>query len=266
MKTCPKCKEEKSFEGFASYINKKTSKRTYCSWCKDCINAANKAKRHKTGLNRTAYLDLIRKPKLSKQERQELARERQEAWYASDAYKRHIEEERLKAKQKREALEAYGKKACGGCAEELPLSEFSHKTRRRKDGSVYKAYKSICKKCNRIENQKYRKENSDVIKAYRAQPHVKASRTERSRIRKIVKTSNAVPNWLTPEMKQQIRDIYIHMRDCRAVTGEEYHVDHIIPLKGNNVCGLHVPWNLQVLPADVNESKSNNWEWGDMDQ
>jgi hypothetical protein len=62
---------------------------------------------------------------------------------------------------------------------------------------------------------------------------------------------------LTEEQKSEIQNFYWLAQDLKRITGEDYHVDHIIPLKGENVSGLHVPWNLQVLPSDINLFKSN---------
>lgn len=62
---------------------------------------------------------------------------------------------------------------------------------------------------------------------------------------------------LTDKHRDAIQRVYEHARDCSVITGEPYHVDHIIPINGETVCGLHVPWNLQILPAAINLRKSN---------
>lgn len=71
---------------------------------------------------------------------------------------------------------------------------------------------------------------------------------------------SATPKWLSKYHKTRIRDIYIVAKEFTSATDETFHVDHIIPLNGKNVCGLHVPWNLQILPAYDNLSKGNKYE------
>lgn len=59
----------------------------------------------------------------------------------------------------------------------------------------------------------------------------------------------ATPGWAD---KKRMRDIY-------AACPPGYHVDHIVPINGTNVCGLHVPENLQYLPAAENIGKKNRY-------
>lgn len=74
------------------------------------------------------------------------------------------------------------------------------------------------------------------------------------------KRYNAFPKWAdTPREKQKILKIYIQAQLKNLTTKGRYHVDHLIPLYGHNVCGLHVASNLRVLSKRANESKSNTF-------
>jgi len=70
----------------------------------------------------------------------------------------------------------------------------------------------------------------------------------------------ATPSKLTLEMLGQIHLVYKLAISRSIETGVQHHVDHIIPLCGVLVCGLHVPWNLQVLTAKENQTKGNKIE------
>jgi len=70
----------------------------------------------------------------------------------------------------------------------------------------------------------------------------------------------ATPLWLTKEHLKQIERYYIVAKWVESILGEHIHVDHIIPLQGENVSGLHVPWNLQLLTEEENCKKSNKVE------
>jgi hypothetical protein len=87
----------------------------------------------------------------------------------------------------------------------------------------------------------------------------KAYGREKSAKRRSTKVQ-ATPVWLTDGQKAHIKRTYKLAALMEDITGVKYHVDHIIPLKGDNVCGLHIPENLQVLRAYLNMSKSNTYK------
>lgn len=142
-------------------------------------------------------------------------------------------------------------KTCSTCKETKDYTEF-YKGSRYADGHF-----GQCKFC---VNEK-RKERSESINAQNR--HYYKTKRKQYYITKAHLRAKGVkqakPKWLTEEHEFFIEEIY-SLRDLRTeLTGVVHHVDHIVPLKGTDVCGLHVPWNLQVISAKDNLSKSNSF-------
>lgn len=106
-----------------------------------------------------------------------------------------------------------------------------------------------------IEYKKeYRLLNADQLKEYRQSIKDRiAARTAKRRARKLQRT----PKWLTQKDFVLIESFYEEARRLTTETGIMHHVDHIVPLKGDMVSGLHCPDNLQVLTYLDNIRKSN---------
>ena len=68
--------------------------------------------------------------------------------------------------------------------------------------------------------------------------------------------NQATPSWLNEDDLFIMNEAYLSAKQ-KSMTGVEHHVDHIVPLRGKNVSGLNVWWNMQVITASENLSKGN---------
>lgn len=92
--------------------------------------------------------------------------------------------------------------------------------------------------------------DAEIFKVAREQAMANAGSARRRAVKR-----RATPSWLSNEHKMEIAAIYDLAAFLSRTTGVEYHVDHIFPLSGKTVCGLHVPLNLRVITAADNLKK-----------
>lgn len=115
--------------------------------------------------------------------------------------------------------------------------------------------KETRKKWKKNNTEKVRRINSKWRTKNKA--HMNALFAKR-RCNKLLRT----PSWLTKDDFRFIGLFYKESKRLTEVTGVKHHVDHIIPLQGENISGLHVPWNLQILTEQENKKKHNNFIQG----
>jgi 5-methylcytosine-specific restriction endonuclease McrA len=107
------------------------------------------------------------------------------------------------------------------------------------------------------DNPEFKEENrKKAIDWARRNPDKVLEQSARKRATKLKR----VPKWLTKDDKWIMQEIYRLAKDRTKLTGIEWNVDHIIPLRGKNVSGLHVPSNLMVIEKTQNLTKSNKFK------
>lgn len=107
------------------------------------------------------------------------------------------------------------------------------------------------KRCDE-ELTKYREKKQQVSDFWNGIP--RSQRTAMEAARRAAKL-NATPRWLSGDDIKAIDQMYEKASAMTAATGIPHEVDHVVPLMGRDVRGLHVPWNLQVIPAYQNRAK-----------
>jgi len=147
-------------------------------------------------------------------------------------------------------LRIYNYRYCSKCKDLQNINQF-HKSICRLSG-----FRSICSTCEGIYEDDHK-----IDKAIRTKKWSQNNKDKRNAAGAKRRTAklNRIPNWSSKEDELKIKDLYIKAKELEKQHGIKYHVDHIIPLQGKLVSGLHIADNLQAISAAENLSKSNTY-------
>lgn len=161
-------------------------------------------------------------------------------------------------------------KKCSTCKEWKFVADF------RKNRSAADGLQNTCKSCHSVYCKSWKKRNPDKVSQgnkanYNRHIDQKRQRTKNWRLKNPAKAAmqcskrfkaikERTPKWLTKQDWDKMNDIYNLAKKLSKTTGIKYSVDHVLPLRGKHVSGLHTPNNLKIIPLKENISKNNKVE------
>jgi hypothetical protein len=140
----------------------------------------------------------------------------------------------------------------------MPLSVEEKKIRQKlRKKKYYEKNKEALKEWRKAYYYRNKEKEAEYQKQWydKNRGHANALNAKRNTAKK-----QRLPAWLTEENKKQIKALYMLASSLSKSTGMVWHVDHIIPLQGKNVSGLHIPETLQVILGIENIKKNNKFE------
>jgi hypothetical protein len=230
-KTCSRCKATKPVTEFTKASSRKDGLNP---WCKDCTRAnCKKADPEKTKERSAAWYAN------NKERRRETTKE----WLRANPGKAAEYCQKWRSANPDKSSEAnavwYAKNRAKKLADDKSRREKNLQKFLERERASYLRNKASAL----AKNAKWRESNGPRIAAHAAKR--RTAKSERT------------PLWLSVEQHEAILAFYIEAARVSETTGIPHHVDHIVPLRGKTVSGLHVPWNLQIISATENLKKSN---------
>lgn len=161
-------------------------------------------------------------------------------------------------------------KICAACNTEKTESEFRAK-KDTKDG-LHPWCVNCCREYGRQHYRKNKQTYIDKAKTWiknnaESRTNTNAKYKKNNRAKHTADTAmyraakdQRTPKWLTEFDLLHIKCLYQVAAMRTRESGEPWHVDHVIPLRGKNVSGLHVPSNMRVIRGEDNVRKKNTYE------
>ena len=249
MKTCTKCKEERSYEEFHKSSSHKTG---YKSVCKSCAKLINQIRYE----NRKDHILQVGKAYRDANPEKERARHQTEKSKLSRHVYRMTHAVELSISKKRYYESRVVVVIVSGVTYDMGVKEIAKVATARRyrsdPESSYKQHRNWILRNpekNTAYKSKYSKGNPSKVLAIKAK-------------RRAFELQSIAP-WINLE---KVKEVYLRSSVLNKESSITYEVDHIVPLVSKLVCGLHWEGNLQIIPASENRKKSNIYWPGHPDE